>query len=158
MSDGFDETEGDKRGIRRDRVVKRAQVTFGNSVLDCIVLDISIAGARISFANPVPIPEAVALRLHDGSIYPARRRWARGTDMGLEFIGLSVADGNEGQLRQAAAAMQAVLVADPSGWLRILRAERYFGDETLRRAAEAAEAAHKRLAAALQPHAVRRPE
>jgi PilZ domain len=157
MPDRDGAAAGNQRDVQRDRMVKRAKVTFGNAMFDCLVLDISVGGARISFATPVPIPETVALRLHDGSIYPARRRWARGTEMGLEFTGAAVASGDEGQVRHARAAMEAVVVADPSGWMKTLRAERFFGDETLHQAAEAAEAAHQRLAAALRHHAFKAP-
>jgi hypothetical protein len=122
---------------------------------DCIVLDISVSGARISFSTPAQVPEVVALRLRDGSTYPARRSWARGAELGLEFIGRVGASGDEGRIRRAWAALEAVQAADPVSWLQILQAERFFGDETLHQAAKAAEAAHMRLEAALRPHAVR---
>lgn len=71
--DGNVEAKRDNRGAQRDRVLKGGQVTFGNSALDCIVLDISVSGARVSFSTPAQVPEVVALRLRDGSTYPARR-------------------------------------------------------------------------------------
>lgn len=155
--DDADSPEADKitRGAERDSVLKGASVTFGNSTLDCIVLNISISGARVSFATPVTIPKIVNLRLRDGSTYPAHRRWARGMDVGLEFTRAATARGDEGRIRRAWAALEAIQAADPFAWLGILRAERFFGDETLHQAAEAAEAAHMRLEAALRPHAVR---
>jgi len=149
------EVEQTLRGAERDSVLKGAAVVFGNSTLDCIVLNISRSGARVSFATPVTIPKIVTLRLRDGSTYPAHRRWARGMDVGLEFTRAVIASGDEGRIRRAWAALEAVQAADPFAWLGILRAERFFGDETLHRAAEAAEAAHMRLEAALRPHAVR---
>jgi hypothetical protein len=149
------EAKRDNRGAKRDRVLKSGQVIFGNSVLDCILLDVSVSGARLSFSTPVPVPEVVALRLSDGSTYPARRAWTRGAEVGLEFTGRVGASGDQGHIRRAWAALQAVQVADPVSWLQILQAERFFGDETLHQAAKAAEAAHMRLEAALRPHAVR---
>jgi hypothetical protein len=151
------EAKRDNRGAQRDRVLKGGQVTFGNSVLDCIVLDISVSGARVSFSGPVLVlvPEVVALKLRDGSTYPARCSWARGAELGLEFTGRIGASGDEGRIRRAWAALEAVQAADPVSWLQILRAERFFGDEMLHQAAKTAEAAHMRLEAALRPHAVR---
>lgn len=149
------EAKRDNRGAQRDRVLKGGQVTFGNSILDCIVLDISVSGARISFSTPAQVPEVVALRLRDGSTYPARRSWARGAELGLEFTGRVGASGDEGRIRRAWAALEAVQAADPVSWLQILQAERFFGGETLHQAAKAAEAAHMRLEAALRLHAVR---
>lgn len=143
------------RGAQRDRVLKGGQITFGNSVLDCIVLDVSISGARVSCSTLALVPEVVTLRLRDGSTYPARRAWARGEELGLEFTGRVGASGDEGRIRRAWAALEAVQVADPVSWLQILQAERFFGDETLHQAAKAAEAGHMRLEAALRPHAVR---
>lgn len=152
------EPEHGLRGAPRNRVLKGAQVVFGNAVFDCVVLNISVSGARVSFSAPIVVPEVVALRLRDGSIYPASRRWTQGLEMGLEFIGRIGVSHDEGRIRRAWAALEAVQAADPIAWLEILRAERFFGDETLHRAAEAAEAAHMRLDAALRPHAVRVPK
>ncbi|MBP0446817.1 PilZ domain-containing protein [Roseomonas sp. SSH11] len=143
----------ERRG-RRDRVLKSAQVVFGGAAIDCVVLDISSNGARVSFSSPVEVPELLALRLNDGSTYPALRRWVRGTDMGLQFTGPVMASGDEGHLRRAHQAMEALRAARGMGWLEILRAERHFGDEALREAAHALEAAHQQLEAALMPHVV----
>lgn len=145
----------DKRGTLRDRVLKGAQISFGSSVLDCVVLDMSINGARISLGIPVSVPEILSLRLRDGTAYPAARRWTWGTEIGLEFTGGLEASGDEGSIRRASAALEAVQAADPNCWMQILRAERFFGDEPLHQAAEAAEAAHLRLQAALKPHTSR---
>ena len=151
---GGAEASHDKRDTQRDRVIKSAQITFGNSVLDCIVLNISVSGARVAFGIPALVPEIMVLRLRDGSSYPACRRWARGMEIGLAFTGRVIASGDEGRIRRAGAALEAAHATDPTGWLQILRAERFFGDETLRQAAEAAEAAYMRLEATLRPHAV----
>lgn len=148
-------TAWDKRGAHRDRVLKGARLTFGTSVHDCVVLDISVDGARISLGVPIRLPQDVALHLRDGTIYPASQRWARGLEVGLEFTGDLLASGDDNRIRRACVALEAVKSTDPAGWLEILRAERYFGDETLHQAAKAVEAAHMRLEAALRLHAVR---
>ena len=144
----------DRQG-RRDLVLKRGQIIFGDSVLNCIVLDMSPHGARVDFGAPVEVPVHLDLRLHDGTTYPALQRWSRGTQIGLRFAGPVEASGDEGHARRAFQALQALQSADPAGCLETLRAERFFGDEGLRQAAEAAEAAHARLVGMLQPHAAR---
>jgi hypothetical protein len=154
-SDGSARAEQSSRRSQRDRVLKRGKIIFGTSILDCIVLDISPHGARVDCASPVIIPEAVDLRLGDGSTYPASQRWARGTEIGLLFTGPAAASGDEGHFRRARDALQALQAAAATGWLDILRAERFFGDEMLHQVAEAAEAAHLRLAEVLRPHASR---
>lgn len=143
----------EQRRTARSRVLKGGQIIFDSIVYDCIVLDISISGARVRFHMPVPIPEIVTLRLRDGSTYPARRCWARGSEIGLAFTGSPVASGDQGHSRRAWEALEALRGANPAGCVDILRDERYFGDETLRHAAEAAEDAYTRLAEALKPHA-----
>lgn len=109
-----DELPQDKRGAHRDRVLKGAQLVFGNSTFDCVVLDITVSGARVSLAVPAQLPKDVALRLRDGTSYPAALRWARGLEIGLEFVGRVSATGDEGRNRRASAALEAVQSADPT--------------------------------------------
>ena len=133
-----------------------AQLEMGDSLLDCIVLDISPRGARLRFRVPVAVPDGgvVRLRLRDGTRYPARRRWSRGTLVGLEFLGPGAAlTADAATARRARALLEAVQAGPPAAWLPMLQAERFFGDEALRLAAEAVELAHARLEAALRAHA-----
>jgi PilZ domain-containing protein len=146
----------DKRGEGRKAVLKRAQVVFSGAAMDCIVENMSDGGARVRFGAPVPLPEAVALRFNDGTSYPARRRWAHGEAAGLEFSGSGPAA--EAERRHLAAAVQdAVAATDPAEAMHLLRQVWFFGDESLRRAAEALELAQARFVAALDPHVARRP-
>ncbi|GAA0584186.1 hypothetical protein GCM10009416_23260 [Craurococcus roseus] len=148
---GADGAAADKRGEGRKAVLKRAQVVFNGVAIDCIVENMSTAGARIRFGNPIPLPQVFALRFHDGTAHPALRRWAHGEVAGLEFSGAGPAAEAErrhltGAVRDAAAA------ADPSEAIRLLRQVWFFGDEGLRRAAEALDIARARFVAALDPH------
>jgi len=145
----------DKRGKGRKAVLKRAQVVFDNAAMDCIVENMSDGGARVRFGHPVALPEVVSLRFSDGASHPARRRWARGEVAGLQFSGAGPAA--EAERRHLLAAVQdAVAAADPAETMRLLRQVWYFGDEGLRRAAEAFEGASARFLAALDPHVARR--
>lgn len=139
--------------IRR-KVLRGAQIIVDSTVIDCVVTDVSATGAQIRLAAPVPVPELFTLRFRDGSACPARRRWARGTLIGLEFIGATAESaGQEDEPARRARAIRRQLQAlDPAETVRLLRAAWFFGDDDLRRAAEAAELAHARLDAALRPH------
>ena len=145
----------DRRG-RRDLMLRSGQIIFGDSVVNCVVQDMSPYGARVDFGAPVVVPEEVHLRMNDGTTYRALQRWSRGTQLGLRFAGPAEASGDQGHARRAFQALQALQAAAPAGCTEILRAERFFGDEELRQAVEAAEAAHARLAEVLRPHAARR--
>lgn len=101
------------------------------------------------------MPEAVELRFPDGTSHPARRRWSRGTAVGVEFEGAGPAA--EAERRHLVEAVQgASVAADPRAMLELLRAAWFFGDADLRRAAADLELAHVRFAAALAPHMERR--
>jgi hypothetical protein len=69
----------------RKTALKGGQLIIGSELLDCFVLNMSDTGARVSFRAPVELPEAVILKLGDGSTYPALRIWARETEVGLQF-------------------------------------------------------------------------
>jgi hypothetical protein len=69
----------------RKTALKSGHLIIGGELLDCFVLNMSDTGARVSFRTPVEVPEAVTLRLGDGSAYPALRIWARETEVGLQF-------------------------------------------------------------------------
>ena len=151
------ETEADpakqtpRRGAR-DRVLKRGRIISDGGVFDCLVLDISPHGARVKFSIPVALPPQVMLRMSEGTTFPATRRWSRGTEVGLEFTGTVVASGDAIQSRRADDAHRALQEVNITACLGILEAERYFGDEALRRTGEAAADAVGRFVAALLPH------
>ena len=150
-----DDAGGDKRREGRKAFLKRAQVLFEGGGFDCIVENMSKSGARVRFASPMPLPDALALRFHDGTSHPARRCWAHGESAGLEFSGAGPAA--EAERRHLAQAVgEAVAAADPAGAVGLLRNAWFFGDENLRRATEAVEIAWARFLTALDPHVARR--
>ncbi|WP_331535303.1 PilZ domain-containing protein [Acidocella sp.] len=61
---------------------------FGQTVVDCVVLDLSKNGARAetTVTAPVPVPEFLTLRMNDNVSRPARRCWTRGNQIGIEFL------------------------------------------------------------------------
>ena len=126
-------------------------MVFDNAGIDCIVENMSGSGARIRFGNPIALPEVVALRFPDGTSHPARRCWSRGASVGLKFTGEGPA--GEAERRHLARAVQeAFAAADPAEAVRLLRQVWFFGDEDLRRAADALEYARSRFVHAVTPH------
>ncbi|HEY8610549.1 MAG TPA: PilZ domain-containing protein [Roseomonas sp.] len=83
----------DRRRALRSRMIKRGQLVSGGASLNCVVLDLSRTGARIHLAAPSKLPEVVVLRLPDGALRNARRRWQRDADAGLEFFSVASAIG-----------------------------------------------------------------
>ena len=141
----------EQRHDARKSLLKRAQVINGSTVLDCVVENLSATGARLRFGVPLPVPDTFALRFPDGALHPARRRWARGTAVGIAFEG----EGPVGEAKRqhlAEAVRGASLAADPAAMLALLHTAWFFGDEALRRAAAEFEMAHGRLTTALAPH------
>ncbi len=145
--------DSNRRQVQRQGVLLAARLEVSGSVLDCIVLDLSLRGARVQFGAPVNLPEDVRLVMRDGSRHEARRCWSRGNQVGLEFLGAAGVGVNEPARRRARTLLERVHASDPAAWLPALRAERYLGDESVRQAAEAAEVAYLRLLAALRDHA-----
>lgn len=142
---------GNKRRAPRSTVLKRAQIVAGDAVFDCIVVDISESGARVRTATVVPVPERVVLRFAGGTSTPAIRRWTRGVEIGFEFVAGAALRGAAAQ--RAWAAYESLRDGRMEEAIRLLRAERFFDDEALRQAAEAAEAARARLEAVLRERA-----
>lgn len=71
----------------RCRMFKPAQIAFGASVLDCVLLDISPDGAQACLKASVEMPEVVTLRLPWGASRSVRRCWQQGAHVGFEVVG-----------------------------------------------------------------------
>lgn len=141
----------EQRHDARKSVLKRAHIVVEGGVLDCVVENLSTTGARVRLGAPAALPEALFLRFPDGASHAARRRWSRGTAVGLEFEGGGAA-GEAERRHMAEAVRDASLAADPAVALALLRTAWFFGDEGLRRAAAELELAHARFMSALAPH------
>lgn len=71
----------------RSRMFKPAQIAFGGSVLDCVLLDVSPHGAHLHLMAPADVPCLVTLRLPHGESRPMRRCWQQGSHIGFEVVG-----------------------------------------------------------------------
>lgn len=78
----------ERRRFTRTRMHKNAKVLLGNSsVVDCVVHDLTDAGAGIEIPNITPLPNALDLTFDGGrSIRQARRVWRILNRAGIEFV------------------------------------------------------------------------
>ena len=137
----------DRRGANRDRVIKSAQMIFHDSVIDCIVMDISADGAKVRTSSVVVVPEQLVLQLRGGASFFARRTWSRGLEISFAFDGSRPLAENATLV--ALSALEALRAKGLGEATRILRAAGFFEDPVLGQAAEDAEAAYARFEAAL---------
>ena len=81
--------EGGWRSRRhaRSRMFKPAQIAFGGSVYNCVLLNASPFGAHACLWAFVEVPALVTLRLPAGASQPVQRRWQEGRRVGLETVG-----------------------------------------------------------------------
>jgi hypothetical protein len=78
----------EKRIIRRQRVLKSGKIIFGDgaSVVDCVIRNLTVAGARLEVPTTVGLPqEFTLLDVHSGKSRAAKVAWRRGATMGVEF-------------------------------------------------------------------------
>ena len=110
-------------------MIRTAKIIAGDTVFDCLIMDLSAHGARVRFGSTTSVPEQVAIRLPDGTSYDAIRRWVRGEEAGFEFIaetGLSV------EARQLALAYYERLVGEDYAPLAALERADFLNDEAVR--------------------------
>lgn len=134
---------GNKRHAGRQPVLKAAKILFGGSAIDCLVLDFSLSGVRVSTEAYIPFPDEVTVELRSGGMWTAQRRWQRGLETGFEFSGFA-------GLAPAAAAEASGLYDQlrNAGLLDVtarLSAARHFDHDELRTTADAAENAVRAL-------------
>jgi hypothetical protein len=101
----------------------------------------------VDLGTVVPLPEEVMLHMTGGSSYRARVRWAAGSKVGLEFTSHQIVPPATLHAMQHLGRMlhsQGLPAA-----MAALRAEGFLGNNELRKAAEAAEAAFHLLETAL---------
>jgi hypothetical protein len=78
----------ERRRVPRHKSLLRGRIYYNNrnSSADCLVRDISIHGARLIFADEMPIPEQLELYIpHRAQSYRAHVVWQRGGEAGIAF-------------------------------------------------------------------------
>jgi len=91
---------GERRRSVRQKSFLRGCVYFNKrrNALDCLIRDISSAGARIIFSDTVSVPDVVDLYIpQKEETMRARVQWRHGDEIGLAFPdGVAAADGTSG--------------------------------------------------------------
>lgn len=74
---------------QRRRTLKKGRVVLSDTtVMDCLVRDLSEAGARLEFAAAVGLPEKFRLLVVGSNLlHPAALSWQRGLSAGVRFTG-----------------------------------------------------------------------
>jgi hypothetical protein len=82
----------ERRRSARSKSFLRGCVLFNNgrSALDCLVRDVSAAGARLIFTEPAAIPDTVDLHIpqKDKTLH-AHVQWREGQEIGVTFAAAS---------------------------------------------------------------------
>jgi hypothetical protein len=78
----------ERRKITRTRVLKGAKFLLGNSsVRDCVVCNLTNAGAGIEVPNTIELPEALDLAFNGSrSFRRCRLVWRKISKTGVEFV------------------------------------------------------------------------
>jgi hypothetical protein len=71
----------------RRQMFRPAQIAFGGSVFDCVLLNASPFGAHVCLREFTEVPRLVTLRLPCGACHPVQRRWQEGIHVGFESVG-----------------------------------------------------------------------
>ncbi len=138
----------DKRAGSRQPVLKTAKLHIGNGVVDCLVLDTSPTGLRVSTEGLTKFPAEIVVELRSGGMFNALCRWQRGTEAGLEFT--SFARLNDLAGRQALHAYKELSSSGLREVVSRLESERFFDYPELKSAAEKLEVAYSELFGLLQ--------
>ena len=133
-----------RRSSSRKGVLRKVKIAFGTSTIDAVMLNVSETGAKIWLPSEVPVPERATLTYAaNGESVAVTRAWQSGDEVGFSFDGPSMPEESPAGLAWRAAHMVQALGLDVP--MRLLRGADFFYDDGLRAAAEAAEAAVRRL-------------
>lgn len=78
----------EQRQFRRSHVLRRARIVFrrGYSAIDCVVLDLSTAGARLKVSEWMALPDRFELRIENGPARIAEVRYRAREVTGIRFV------------------------------------------------------------------------
>lgn len=81
------DTTTSRRTERRNRVFKGGRIVFhrGDSSIDCIIRDLSEAGAKLRVESIIGIPDEFELQSSDGHSWHCRVRWRKAAELGVQF-------------------------------------------------------------------------
>ncbi len=112
-----------ERGAPRRRVLKAAQILYdgGQTVIDCMIRDISETGAKIDTEVALALPELFWVVLPDGVRRPAKLVWQDANLLGVHFTdaeqdlgaGRSALIARIDEIEKHLAALRAEIMAGP---------------------------------------------
>ena len=77
----------EKRAVPRHRVLKAGTIEFGGSTIDCLVRNVSKAGAALEVATPVGIPEKFTLLIPSDRLrFASRVIYRKEKRIGVAFV------------------------------------------------------------------------
>ena len=147
----FQDPARNRRASPRRRQYKSATLIFNDnqSVVDCVLRDISTTGARVQVQGWFDCPEQVLLKISKGLSYSSDVVWSRDNQLGLRFH--EQADlklvGKQAYAQGLLYTTKALPVDD---LLRSLSSHRHFGDDEVRTAGAGLAYAHTRMIDALR--------
>jgi hypothetical protein len=80
----------ERRQHPRQRVLKGGLVLFNNdsSSVDCVVRDLTQAGARLALESAAFVPDCFNLLINqEQQLYPAQVAWRKSNNVGVRFTG-----------------------------------------------------------------------
>jgi hypothetical protein len=76
----------ERRAIARQRVFKAGTIEFGGTGVNCIIRNMSVAGAALDVATPVGIPHEVILNILTRQVrQPCHIVWRKEKRIGIAF-------------------------------------------------------------------------
>jgi hypothetical protein len=77
-----------RRVTGRSKTLKTAKIIFNKnqSVIDCLVHDLSPTGAKLKLGDVAAVPRTFILELHDGTRHDCERVRAMGLEIGVRFL------------------------------------------------------------------------
>jgi hypothetical protein len=138
-------TAANRRRHAREKVLRAAKVIFGSgdSIYNCLVLDESQEGIFVDMGAVVSLPPEVTVQFSTGAAFRAARRWSTGSKVGFQFVGPQIITHEMAQRMQVVA--EILQNHGMTAAMQTLRVAQFFDNAELRRAAEAADTAMKRL-------------
>lgn len=142
----------ERRIAARVPVIKSAKLVVGDGysqgIYNCLVLDESTGGVLVDLGAVFNLPEDVVLHMMGGATRRARRCWAVGSKVGLEFTGEQLVSVETS--REMAGIAKLIQAQGLPAGVAAMRAQDFFGHQDLRQAAEEAETTYHRLEAMLK--------
>lgn len=83
-----DVSESERRLYQRRRMFKGGKVIFNNrnSVISCVVRDLSQSGAKLTFPTPQALPPRFQLEINEMGAYDCELVRAKGVEYGVRFV------------------------------------------------------------------------